>query len=98
MQSEEITDDLLSVSSVLADSSSYDKTHSRLWHRNAWIAKNEDVDPWIQVNFVLTVTIIEILTQGRSVYEQRTKNYKVVYAQDTNSFVIYLDENGQEKV
>ncbi|CAB4028097.1 Hypothetical predicted protein, partial [Paramuricea clavata] len=95
MQSKEITDDLISSSTELAGS--YGKKYARLMSHVAWIPTNEDTDPWIQVNFVLTVTIIEILTQGRSIYTQWTRNYMVAFAQEADYFQFYLTENKQEK-
>ena len=95
MQSQAITDSLISSSTELA--STYGRKFARLMGRVAWIPTNEDPDPWIQINFVLTVTIVEILTQGRSIYTQWTKNYKVGFAQEPNVFRFYR-ENGQEKV
>jgi hypothetical protein len=96
MQSKEITDDLIDSSTELA--ASYGKNRARLMDGVAWIPTNEDTDPWIQVNFVLTVTIIEILTQGRSLYSQWTRNYMVAFAQKADSFQFYLTENNQKKV
>ena len=96
MQSKAITDDLISSSTELG--ASYGKNRVRLMDSVAWIPTNEDPDPWIQINFVLTVTVFEILTQGRSHHNQWTKNYKVAFAQQAFDFVFYRDENGQEKV
>ena len=96
MQSKEITDDLIDSSTELA--ALYGKNRARLMDGVAWISTNEDTDPWIQVNFVLTVTIIEILTQGRSLYSQWTRNYMVAFAQKADSFQFYLTENNQKKV
>ena len=96
MQSNAITDDL--ISSSTEHSPPFRATSARLMGTLAWLPTTVDPDPWIQVNFVLTVTIIEILTQGRPHYNQWTKNYKVAFAQEASRFTFYRDETGQEKV
>ena len=99
MQSKAITDNLISSSTDL--NAGHAKTKARLMGAGAWIPDASDVDAWIQINFVLTVTILEILTQGRSDYNQWTTKYKVAFAQQLSSpssFVFYRSGNNQEKV
>ena len=97
MQSKEITDNLITASSQYGPGQ-YEPQNARLWGSRAWSTANADTDPWIQINFVLTVTILEILTQGRQGTNQWVKNYKVAFAQETNSFEFYRDDSGDEKV
>ena len=97
MQSKEITDNLITASSQYGPGQ-YEPKNARLWGSRAWLTANADPDPWIQINFVLTVTILEILTQGRQGTNQWVKNYKVAFAPETNSFEFYRDDNGDEKV
>ena len=96
MQSKEISDALITSSTAYRDGL---KAHyARLWGTTSWVPTSDDPNPWIQINFVLTVTILEVLTQGRDSTSQWVKNYKVAFAQETNSFDFYRDENGGEKV
>jgi ribosomal protein L19E len=93
-------------SQILA-SSEYDANHgavnSRLnfraqgRRRGAWSARRNDLNQWLQVNFVLQATVTEILTQGRSDADQWVTSYTVSYSNDGLNFFAYR-ANGVIKV
>ncbi|XP_028409028.1 uncharacterized protein LOC114531613 isoform X2 [Dendronephthya gigantea] len=95
IQSKAISDSLIDSSTELGPG--YGRKLARLMGRVAWIPASGDTDPWIQINFVLMVTIVEILTQGRSIHNQWVKNYKVAFAQQP-TIIRFYRENGVEKL
>ena len=87
--------------SLITASSSYDRSlspsNARLNADRAWCAKGKDPNPWLQVDFIWTVIVSRIQTQGRQNYNQWVKKFTVSYKQDGNSFQPYK-ENGVIKV
>jgi hypothetical protein len=93
-------------SQILA-SSEWDANHgainSRLNFRaqgkrqGAWSSRSNDLNQWLQVNFVLQATVTEILTQGRSNANQWVTSFTVSYSNDGLDFFAYR-VNGVVKV
>ncbi|XP_028419313.1 uncharacterized protein LOC114545227 [Dendronephthya gigantea] len=67
-------------------------------HRQgAWSSRHNNHHQWFQVNFGLQATVTEILTQGRSNYNQWVKSYFVSYSKYGLDFITYR-VNGLVKV
>ncbi|CAB3983146.1 EGF-like repeat and discoidin I-like domain-containing 3, partial [Paramuricea clavata] len=95
-----------SVSPVIV--TKYIRIHPKQWHghismraqgkrQGAWSARRNDLNQWLQVNFVLQATVTEILTQGRSNADQWVTSYTVSYSNDGLNFFAYR-VNGVVKV
>ena len=65
--------------------------------RGAWGSRKNDLNQWLQVNFVLQATVTEILTQGRSDSNQWVTSFTVSYSNDGLDFFAYR-VNGVVKV
>ena len=44
------------------------------------------VNEWIQVNFTINTLVTGVITQGRSVIEQRVTRFKVLYSEDGSNW------------
>lgn len=62
----------------------------------AWCANDRD-NQWIKVDLGKTKRIRAIATQGRDVFHEHVKEYKLAFSNDGSNFQIY-QENGMEKV
>ena len=97
MENNEISDNQLTVSSFRP--TNWVKNHGRLNFEgvaaNAWLAHWGDTNKWFQVDFILIVTVVEILTQGGKNYF--TKTYQVSYGYDSTFFQAYK-QGGATKV
>jgi hypothetical protein len=65
--------------------------------QGAWSSRSNDLNQWLQVNFVLQATVTEILTQGRSNANQWVTSFTVSYSNDGLDFFAYR-VNGVVKV
>jgi len=62
----------------------------------AWCANDRD-NQWLKVDLGKTKRIRAIATQGRDVFHEHVKEYKLAFSNDGSNFRIY-QENGKEKV
>lgn len=62
----------------------------------AWCAEDRD-NQWLQIDLGQTKTVRGIATQGRDVFHEHVKEYKLAFSNDGSSFQTY-QENGKEKV
>lgn len=63
------------------------QAHGR--RQGAWSARHNNHYQWLQVDFGLQATITEILTQGRSNYNQWVRSYTVSYSKNGFGFIVY---------
>ena len=101
MQNGKLPDSVLTASSML--SATYAPGMARL-HQTAasgrggsWIAKTQDLNQWLQVDFGVETTITRIDTQGRQDGSQWVKEYTLRYSNDGSYFKQYQPE-GYTKV
>ena len=101
MQNGRLPDSVLTASSML--SATYAPGMARL-HQTAasgrggsWIAKTQDLNQWLQVDFGVETTITRIDTQGRQDGSQWVKEYTLRYSNDGSYFKQYQPE-GYTKV
>ena len=52
---------------------------------------------WLQVDFIKTVTLVKVATQGRMDADQWVKNFSLSYSMDGNVFKVY-QQSGSDKV
>lgn len=52
----------------------------------AWAARVNDVNQWIQIDFLIQTTVSYVATQGRHNVGQWVTQYKLQYSSDGNSF------------
>lgn len=66
----------------------------------SWSSQANDVNQWLQVDFLQNVKIAKIATQGRQDYDQWVKTYKIMYSEDGQMSSIFktYQENGQDNV
>ena len=101
MENGKIHDSQISASSEWR--ANYGAINSRLNFRaqggrqGAWTARHNDINQWLQVNFNIRATVTEILTQGRSNWNQWVKSYTASYSNDGVNFFDYR-VNGVVKV
>ena len=86
----------------------HDSSHSRLntpyvngASAGAWVAGQNTVGEWIQVDFIEMQTVESVATQGRNKADtsQWVTSYKVTYRDDDNLPLSYvLDIDGNERV
>ena len=63
----------------------------------AWVASDNDTQPWIQVDFIVNLTLKAISTQGREDAAEWVTSYEVSYGTNA-SFLQKYTETGQVKV
>ena len=66
-------------------------------HHGCWIREENDINPWLQVDFVKYAKIIAIEMQGRPDVNRWIKTYTVSYSRDEQNFQVY-EEFGVQKV
>lgn len=90
--------------SQITASSEHDISHgARLARLNVqtgntcWAARVNDVNQWLQVDFLQNVTLSKLATQGRYNYPQWVKSYFLSYSVDGSAFQNYK-HYGEDKV
>ena len=71
--------------------------------RGSWSSKEEDVNQWIQVEFVQFSKVTAIQTQGRDQccqgqQDQWVTSYKISYSSDGQSWSVYENNDGAQMV
>lgn len=62
-----------------------------------WVAKTNDLNQWLQVDFQQQAVITGISTQGRRELDQYVKSYTISFSDDGNNFPGY-QAGGELKV
>jgi hypothetical protein len=87
MKSKRILDSQITASS---ESLQYRAAEARRDNTLCWMPLNsDDVNPWIQVNFLVTVLVQKLLTQGRPNHDTWITKYTLSYL-DSGSDVQYV--------
>ena len=55
----------------------------------SWAARYNDVNQWLQVDFMKKVKLGKVGTQGRMDYNQWVTSYSLSYSMDQNHFQVY---------
>lgn len=55
----------------------------------SWVARYNDVNQWLQVDFIKKVKLGKVGTQGRWDYDQWVTSYLLSYSIDQNHFQVY---------
>ena len=93
MESVAITDRQISASSEYGAAS-----HGRLHSQTAWLAAQNDVNQWLQVDLVNQHTkVTRVATQGSNNVKLWVTKYKLQYSNDTVNMQDYK-EQGQDNV
>ena len=89
MQSGAILDSQISAST--AYSSDHAPRRARLHGTTggSWLAKDNNIHQWLQVDLLQATKVIGIATQGRNNYVQWVKEYKLQYGEDGVTFQFY---------
>ena len=91
-----ITDDLISASSYLSDSS---RPHfARLRNASYWSPSPNDTTPWIQVSFPRPVIISILVIQGAGLSGSWAEEMVVSYSSDGNNWNTFIDVNKNTEV
>lgn len=92
------------IDSQITASSEYSASHAaRLGRLNvqagatSWSALANDVNQWLQVDFLQKVTLSKLATQGRYNYPQWVESYFLSYSMDGSTFENYK-QCGEDKV
>lgn len=64
----------------------------------AWVSRKEDLNQWLQVDFLRNVKMTKVAIQGRKDYNQWTKKFKLTFGIDGSSAFQTYQENGVDKV
>ena len=62
-----------------------------------WIASDDDIEPWIKIDFKVNITLRAIITQARDEATEWVKKYEVSFGTSAHGLKKYT-ENGQVKV
>ena len=98
MESGKIVDSQITASSIY--SSSYEAHFGRLnvqAGQTCWAAGGLDLNQWLQVDFLLNVTLCKVATQGRHNYPQWVESFSLSYSMDGSTFENYK-QCGEDKV
>ena len=96
MQSGKIPDSRINASSEW--NAYWGPRNGRLHGNKCWIARPSDTNQWLQIDFKYKATVTEILTQGRTQYDQWVKSYTIAYSDNGVNFETYKGYEGQDKV
>ncbi len=89
---------LISDSQISASSEwrvNHGPSNSRLFYAphngrtGSWSSKKNDINQWLQVDFMRPTVIVGVSTQGRAGYTQYVKTYTLSHSQDGVSFQAY---------
>ncbi|XP_038060459.1 retinoschisin-like [Patiria miniata] len=98
MEDGRIRDERITASSFRFNLASYVPPRARLniqGHAAGWVSNySTDRSPWIQVDFVGTVTITGLITQGRGDMDYWVTEYQVTYSEDGQSWHHVTDADG----
>lgn len=98
MESGAILDSQITASSEV--SSDYVAHQARLnvqAGQTCWAAGANDVNQWLQVDFLKNVTLSKVATQSRHNHPQWVKSYLLSYSIDGSAFINYK-QCGEDKV
>lgn len=90
MESGSILDSQITGSSEFAPSSYHGAPNARLNNAAnacAWAARSNDVNQWLQIDFLVKTTVSKVATQGRKTYPQWVKSYSLSHSLDGTNFV-----------
>ena len=62
-----------------------------------WVAGQNILNQWLQVDFIKTVTLVKVATQGRMDADQWVTSFSLSYSMDGNVFKVY-QQSGSDKV
>ncbi|CAB4010837.1 Hypothetical predicted protein, partial [Paramuricea clavata] len=96
MQSGKIPDSRIHASSEWWDRN-WGPRYARLHGDKCWVAQPSDTNQWLQIDFKYKAIITEILTQGRTQFEQWVGSYTIAYSDDGVNFTTYKGDKGQDK-
>ena len=92
MEDRRILDSQLSASSMWA--SPHFANASRLNGQFAWASAQNDLDQWIQVNFLVSRAVSGVVVQGQgNEYDNWVKSYKVEFSNGGSSWEYVQDAN-----
>ncbi|XP_038060495.1 retinoschisin-like [Patiria miniata] len=99
MEDGRIPDERITASSFWQNRADHAPPRARLniqGYAAAWCNEEttDNISPWIQVDFVDTVTITGLITQGRGDNDQRVTEYQVTYSDDGQSWHHVTDADG----
>ena len=99
MESGEISNDQITASSKYNNNHRAPKARLN-FNKNgkAWVAKTNDQNQWLQVDFQRSTIITEISTQGRGRHGQFVKSYTVSFSDDESNFQSFNTEGMNVKV
>ena len=60
--------------------------------RDAWAARVNDLNQWIQIDFGIETTVTYVATQGRHNGRQWVTQYKLQFSDDGNSFQVFKQQ------
>ena len=58
-----------------------------------WIAADHDSKPWLQVDFIVNVTVSSLKMQGSADTSHRVTKYTLAYGDDGETFIDYKTSN-----
>ena len=71
---------------------SYEASQARLNISSfGWVADGSDLDPWLEVNFMMRTKVQEIFTQGRDSPAYWVETYTLSYSSDGATFQDYVE-------
>ncbi|XP_038060468.1 lactadherin-like [Patiria miniata] len=98
MEDRRIPDNRITASSVYeGKQATHGPARARLnteGYAEAWCNDNSDDSPWIQVDFVGSVTVTGLITQRRGDYDQWVTEYQLTYSDDGQSWYNVTDADG----
>ena len=72
---------------------------SKIEKYGGWIAADDDSNPWLQIDFIINVTVSGIATQGEDEGEARVTSYEMSYGCNKASLHDYqVDQQIKVKV
>jgi hypothetical protein len=75
----------------------YNASDAKLNGAGHWLPAEDDIDPWLQVDFAIILWLEELTTQGASSSDQWVMNFTISYAINFTEFTD-LTESGAIKV
>lgn len=80
-------------------SSQYDGNHAPnigrlhyMGYAGAWAAVVNNLNQWIQIDFLIKTTVTYVATQGRHTVGQWVTQYKLQYSSDGSSFEVFKQQ------
>ena len=62
-------------------------------YSGGWSSRTNDLNQWFQIDLGIDISVTFVATQGRNLhYSQWVTNYKLLYGNDGNSFLVFRQQ------